>query len=582
MFGKLLKKSVAIIIMVSLFITTFIYVLPISAATTHNVYYSAGDVDNIVGSSTFTLAVTEGSNFEFSDSSRFSRKGYKLASWYVENTGQTVGTSQTYRMPSYDLYVTANWKPETYNIGFAGMGGKTSLGDSNVYIPAEYGTLMTLPENPFTKDGYTFSGWKYNGVIYNEGDEFEIPAVISGLKIVISAVWTKEVEVTTTAATTVTTTTTTTTTTAATTTTTSLMPGQVLKTLELGYDFNSNSEIIKKYFYSFIDSNDKIDRLVFNFSSDYDRIGTVSLAFFSTLTSNDNYQKDFIETINGNEFSVDFGDMDTCNLLGYAKSFQVACWYSETYPLTLDSVVAVVREPEMTTTTEITTITTTTTETTTVTTTTTTAPSTTTTNTNTTEAITTSSSSKNTLNNSTSSSKVVYLNNTISRGGEMSIIDLWELTNGQSIESMEFTFRTDNDQIGNYNIGMFVNLANNGSLQQNFNGNSLDNTFTEIIEITDKSKNTADQYSKVNLGYWWGDNETIILDSVKINFSKSEDIKGDFNNNGIIDSEDVYIIKNLMVGNEIDNIFLSLENGDINDDGCLNVFDCIVLQRMVK
>ena len=102
-------------------------------------------------------------------------------------------------MPDHDITFVANWVPETYKITFTGKGGKTDEGSANIYIDAEYGTTMILPENPFTYSGYQFKGWQYDGVTYNAGDEFEIPAILSGAKIVISAVWSKSSNIVTTA-----------------------------------------------------------------------------------------------------------------------------------------------------------------------------------------------------------------------------------------------------------------------------------------------------------------------------------------------------------------------------------------------
>lgn len=577
------KKSVSVIITAALFMTVFISILPVSAASSYNVNYSAGNVDNIVGSSTFSLSVPVGSSFEFSDSSRFSRKGYKLSSWYITTTGETVGLSQSYIMPNHNLDVVANWKPETYSIGFAGLGGKTSSGESNIYISAECGTTMILPENPFTKEGYVFTGWKYSNVIYSEGESFIVPAVISGSRIVLSAVWKAEEAVTTPAVTTVTTTTTTTTTTSTTTsaTTTTLAPNQVLKTLELGHNFTSNNETFKKYFYNIISREDTIDKLYFNFSADTESIGTVNLSFYTILSGSQAYQKDFQETIYGNKFTVDFGDTDTCNLIKYAQSIQVGCWYSSVYPLTLDSIAAVVREPEVTTTTSQSTTTTTTT-----TTTSTTARTTTTTTERTTATTTTARTTTTTLLTNidpTVSSRVVYYNGTLIRSGSMLEINIENLINNDEVpESLEFTFRSENGQIGNHNIGMFMNMANGSVLYDNFTGNNSDSFFTVKVELTGDNQSYTNESSRLNLGYWWGDQESLIIESIKVNYKKEEALKGDLNKNGIIDNEDVSILKKLMVGFDIDNVQMTLDTCDINSDGSINVFDSILLQRSIK
>jgi len=107
---KLFGKFISVISVVTLIITAVISLFPVTAATYYNVNYSAGNVDNIVGSSTFSLAIPAGSSFEFSDSTRFSRKGYELSSWYIETTGQYMALLQSYTMPYHDLDVVANWE----------------------------------------------------------------------------------------------------------------------------------------------------------------------------------------------------------------------------------------------------------------------------------------------------------------------------------------------------------------------------------------------------------------------------------------------------------------------------------------
>ncbi len=586
MFKSLLKKSVSIITMVSLFVTAFVSAVPVNAASSHSIYYSAGNVDNILGDSSFIYGMTTGRSFEFSDSERFSRKGYKLSSWHIENTGEDVGCSSTYIMPDYDLYVTANWTPLTYNIGFAGCGGVTDNGELNVYIPAVYGTAMTLPYNPFTKDGYVFKGWSYDGVTYNEGESFEIPAVIAGYKIVLSAVWERKEAVTTAATTVATTTTTTTTTTKATTTTTttSLVSGQVIKVLNVEESFDANNEIMKKYVYEIIDRDDTIDRLVFHFSANTDSIGTVSIGFFTVLTNGNQYQKNFIETIEGNKFSVNFADESTCNLINYVKNIQIGCWSSEIFPLSLDSIEAVVREPITTTTTTEETTTTTTSATTTTTTeatTTTTTEITTVTTTTTSEATTTTTST--TASQPSEASEVIYINDTLAMGS-MKAFNVYDPSNaGREINSMEITFRADNGYIGNCNIGLFMNVTDSVTLNRNDSSYVSNSTYTYVIDFSGENENVLSENSMLNIGYWWGDNSSLTVESIKVNYNGSNGsetvLKGDLNKNGVIDAEDVTILKRLMVGYEYDNIQLSLTECDINNDGSVNVFDSMILQN---
>ncbi len=179
------------------------------------VYYYAGDVDNMISSSTFSLPIPEGCGFEFADQTRFSRVGYEISCWYIESEDKYAGFGQSYIMGAEDIYVTAVWQPINYIIGFAGVGGETADGESNIYTDADYDTTIILPENTFVKEGYDFKGWTYGDVVYQPGDEYTLNGKYKGSKIVFAAVWSKQPEITTVTTTTAPVETTTTTTTVA-------------------------------------------------------------------------------------------------------------------------------------------------------------------------------------------------------------------------------------------------------------------------------------------------------------------------------------------------------------------------------
>ena len=171
----MLKKSatrrfISILSSIMIVFTFIVGVFPVNAVTYtyYTLRYEAGDVDNLVGSTSVSYQRIEGVSFDVAASSRFSRKGYKLTSWSIPSTGETVAPSSQYTMPSNDITFVANWTPENYQITFAGVGGVTDANESNVYVNAKCGDVINLPENPFTKSGYVFSGWKYDGVTYDE------------------------------------------------------------------------------------------------------------------------------------------------------------------------------------------------------------------------------------------------------------------------------------------------------------------------------------------------------------------------------------------------------------------------------
>lgn len=172
-----------------------------AAVTYKTLTYQTGDVDGIVGSTEVSFEKVINTTFDAAAASRFSRKGYTVASWNVPSTGETVALGAQYKMPSNDITFAANWKEAEYAVSFAGKGGKTADGKATTADKATFGTAMTLPECQFIYNGYTFAGWKYDNKMYNAGEEFEVPALLSGSKIVFSAVWETESAVVTTAAT---------------------------------------------------------------------------------------------------------------------------------------------------------------------------------------------------------------------------------------------------------------------------------------------------------------------------------------------------------------------------------------------
>lgn len=154
-----------------------------------NVYYEAGDYDNIVGGTCVAFEKNATQSFELADNTRFARKGYNLTGWTCDIDGKDYITGATYIMPDCDVHFTAIWRPLSYNVKF-------SASTSNyVTVKASYGESLTVPECEFTKNGYVFAGWTYNDKVYWPGDKFEIPALLKGQNIVFGCNWVKASEI---------------------------------------------------------------------------------------------------------------------------------------------------------------------------------------------------------------------------------------------------------------------------------------------------------------------------------------------------------------------------------------------------
>lgn len=103
------------------------------------------------------------------------RPGYTFTGW-------DTGIPST--IPAQNLTITSTWSIHTYHIVYDMQGGAPN--QPSAY--ADYGTALTLPQSGFSKTGYTFTGWEYNGVTYT--DSFTIPALPeSGADITLVAQW---------------------------------------------------------------------------------------------------------------------------------------------------------------------------------------------------------------------------------------------------------------------------------------------------------------------------------------------------------------------------------------------------------
>ena len=633
------KKSISVITALMFIFTLVISVFPVGAVTYtyYTLTYEAGDYSDVVGSSSVSFERIEGVSFDVAATSRFSRKGYKIVSWTVKSTGEVVAASSQYTMPSHNITFVANWSPVTYDITLAGVGGTTSDGSANTTIKGTCGETIILPESPFTKSGYTFAGWKYSGVTYNAGDEFVVPGVLTGSKIVISAVWKSGSAVTTTATTAATTTTTTTTTittpaqTENSDSSVSLPDNIQTKNYTVNKLLNSDNNSYKIYLYKLIKTNYTVYKVEFNFSADCEDIGTVSMSIGTNLKDDSWYQKDLGEEVKGNKLTVDFGDVSICNNLKYTSSFQVGYWYGVN-DLTLDSITILYTQPETvtttsttaatttttTTTTEVTTTSETTTETTTTTemttsetttettattemttsetTTETTATtevttSETTTETTTTTEMTTSETTTETTKATTTTaastlppsqySKVVDINREIgSTNGNMLKLDGSELFSAYQIpESLEITISANGNPIENYNMAVFMNLENNGFYQENASNYTSDGKLVLQLTVTGDDQLNMTNNSTFNIGYWWGTNSDITIETVKVNYRIDN---GDYNSDGIVDMTDAEILRKYMIGSSVENFDINSENADINDDDSINVFDYMELTRNIN
>lgn len=479
MFKKSVFKKIVSVVSSAIMMCTAFSAVPAEAVSYdyHTLKYSAGDVEGVVGTREVSFERMSYVSFDVADSKRFSRKGYTLSSWYVPLTGETINTGSMYTMPDSDITFIANWTSEVYKITFAGKYGVTANNEKNVYMNAECGSEMILPENEFIYKGYKFAGWKYNNVTYQPGDSFIVPALITGEKIVFSAVWKRSYATVTTAVTTTPApTTTTTVTTQATTTETTSTTAATSETTTV----------------------------------------TTTDVTTTDITTSETTETTTEETVT--EITTDFEEIETT---------------TET-----ETTVTI---PETTTTT--------------------------TTMTTATFAALNDSQFTKTIN--------VEACGVNGNAIELNASDL--ISANQIVESIEVTLESDNS-FGLYGVSFGFSLSDNTWYQENLENYTDSNEITVPLAINEANQNLITPDGKISIGCT-AENEAFTVKSIKVNYRMD---KGDYNNDGVSDNADVQILKDFMVGINDNGLDITTVNGDINNDGVVNVFDYIFLSRMIN
>lgn len=155
-----------------------------------DVYYEAGDVDNINGAKSVVFNRMETSVFDVANASRLSRSGYTITGWLCDYDNKVYLPVSQFEMPSSEVHFTAVWTPAVYSLTFY------SSNDMKQKYPikAEYNSELVMPECSFRYSGYKFAGWTYKNETYQPGDIFTVPALLSGQSITFGTAWEKDTE----------------------------------------------------------------------------------------------------------------------------------------------------------------------------------------------------------------------------------------------------------------------------------------------------------------------------------------------------------------------------------------------------
>lgn len=103
--------------------------------------------------------------------SQLRKTGYTFAGWNDGTADYQPGES--YVIPDRDVVLTAVWKQNpTYTISFQGGGGTGILPADMIN---EANEMVIIPECTLVREGYRFTGWSLEGIIYQPGDFFRMP-----------------------------------------------------------------------------------------------------------------------------------------------------------------------------------------------------------------------------------------------------------------------------------------------------------------------------------------------------------------------------------------------------------------------
>lgn len=149
--------------------------------------YNGGDGSSCTGGTKYT-----GESFT-ACASAGSKTGYTFNNWLGSNSvSYTAGSN--YTMPDADLTLTAQWKPDVYNITYKDQGDVAYSGDKTDGRPTgnpathTYGSASALVDG--VKAGYRFDGW-YTNSTCTEGPVTSLGATAYTSAITLYAKWTQ-------------------------------------------------------------------------------------------------------------------------------------------------------------------------------------------------------------------------------------------------------------------------------------------------------------------------------------------------------------------------------------------------------
>lgn len=98
-----------------------------------------------------------------------------------------------------------------------------------------------------------------------------------------------------------------------------------------------------------------------------------------------------------------------------------------------------------------------------------------------------------------------------------------------------WNFTSDGRKINNYTISVGISRNDNGWEQIDFQDNCDCSQLIIGVEISEEIQKMITEDGCFNISYWWGDNENLVLESVRVNYRIDS---GDYNKDGKVTLED--------------------------------------------
>lgn len=166
---------------VFLVILACLCVLLVACDTPKTTYSVNFDVNGGVGSAPIVDAQKAGATVTIPESS-LTKEGFDFVGWTYNNKLYVAGDTLT--MPEQNVTFVATWESNvpTYSVIFDLNGG---TGDVPVIADQVADAEFLIPAASVSKAYHTFGGWRYNSIVYNEGESFTMPAQ----SVTFTAVW---------------------------------------------------------------------------------------------------------------------------------------------------------------------------------------------------------------------------------------------------------------------------------------------------------------------------------------------------------------------------------------------------------